>query len=354
MKINFCAATTTRLMGVVGVYLNYDIEEINYAEVFVMDYDMGEVTKHDILKSPGYDRIKALLEESFGGLGGELIQLNFYLEFLKIFYAEYRRTGSPTYKDVKKKSPLLKLVDGRKGRGKPALSLLFPSHELSAYEVIHYFMMRLFADDEVASLLAIDDYPPFLMDFTVIKNTLTKRFRNDGSDVYDFSCLVFGDSYFLLGGKIELKDNLVDTFNLDEITPLTPLQVAQTLRQKEIISVYTIENPTFEEAFTFENRRLAPHLYENGRLYISYRYDNNHVDSDVFTLSDDIEASLFITDGRQVILSTRTEENSLYWNEKLVNRYGDSLLRIGEWIFDEEVLLDFINTGLLNFLEWMD
>lgn len=356
VKINSCVATTTILMGVVGVYLNYHIDSVNYVEVFVMDYDMRELSRHEVVREPCKDYIKDMIDEAFGGLGGDSKEINFEDVFLNLIYSESDRSKSESYKKALSKSPLLSLYRVKRKMKKPPFKLLFPSHELSEYEIIHYFMMRLFAKHEVANYLSKEEYPNLDSAFTVIQNILNVLFVENEKKrkvLYDYHCLVFEDEYFLISGKIKISDSLVSFFSVEEITRLSPFQVAQTLKHDEIISLYSIENPNFEDILALENRRLSTHLYNNGRLYISYKNDNYHVNSKIFTLSDDISAKLFITDSNQLILSTKKQKDEAFWNKKLSDRFGKSLIKQGEWIFNEEILLDFIESGIDDFNKWL-
>lgn len=358
LNIISCLATNTRLMGVVGGLIHYELEGKNLAEFFIFDFDIMELGRHEQVYNPGSDDIKAYSDEYFGSLGGELIALDFWRDFLAMFFLEMKRSNHSSYKIAKKKSPLLSKL--RKNMIKDGYSeeVLFPKHELSEYEICHYFLMRYFEIDELCL-----DFCDFSLDFDmwdpdltgmVIKNTLRESEGDDGMSFYDFSSILFFGSYFLVNGSLGLEDGLITGFSIEEHMQLPPNAVAKMMRKEEFITIYQIVMPGFESAFCMENRRIEPQLYESGTLMVSYKKDNSHVDQSVYSVNNDIEASLFVTDASQLVVCTDSDNNGYEYIQSLEDRYGDQLVKIADYLFDDRVFLDFIASSSHDFIEWLE
>lgn len=365
MKIKSCMATDTRLMGVVGVYLDYVLSGVNYSEIFVIDYDAKEISRHDLLKSPSIDAIKAAKDEAFGGLGGTFIPIDVDLHFLPMFRSAKKafidfdkKVCSREIAEMTKNSPIINEREKKAVGLTYSEDLLFPNHDMSDFELMHYFIIRYFAADSVSEYLSIETYPEFEYGMMVSKNSL-REIEDEENDetslgLYEFSCIAHSESYELISGTISVTEGLVDRFAIDDITALSDDAAVELLKKQEVVSLFHIESENFEEVFYLENRKLSPHLYPNGRLYVSYKSDNSHVDSDEYNLNDDVEIAIFITDSNQIILSSSSVENDIIWTEKLMNRYGGSLMRIGGWVFEKQVFLSFVNSDFVDFMDWLD
>lgn len=352
------AATNTRLMGVVGAMLCYEYEGTKFCEFFIVDYDIRELGRHEILVAPGEDDIRAYSDEVFGSLGGELVKLDFETDFLNLFFGEARRSAHDSYKQAVKKSPLLSAVDKRLRRPRFEDIKLFPKHELSDYEIVHYFLMRYFECDELAfdlcdQRLDIEDWD-FEMSGMVVKNTLIEPEPGEDARFFDFSLILFFGPYFLINGSVGIEDGAIIEFEVEEVMELPPDSVAKMMRKEELITIYQIVSPSFETAFCIENRRIIPQLYNAGTLFVSYKKDNFHVDSPVYTVNADIEASLFATDSGQLVVCTDESEEGYAYLERLQNRYGNQLIKIADYLFDDRVFLDFVESSRSDFLEWIE
>lgn len=354
-----CAATNTRLMGVVGAMLCYEHESEKIAEFFIIDFDIRELGRHEMLISPGEDDIRAYSDEVFGSLGGELIKLDFESEFLSFLLAEARRSSHSSYKKAFKKSPLLSSIDRRGRRLRFDDARLFPKNELSDYERVHYFLMRYFECDELAYALCeerlnMEDWD-FEMSGMAVKITLIET-EAEGEDTtfFDFSLILFFGPYFLINGSVGLEDGAIVDFDLDEVMELPPESVAKMMRKEELITIYQIVSPSFETAFCIENRRIIPQLYSAGTLFVSYKKDNSHVDQPVYSVNADVEASLFATDAAQLVVCTDESEEGYAYLERLQNRYGNQLIKIADYLFDDRVFLDFVESGNHDFIEWIE
>lgn len=344
-------------MGVVGAMLYYEHLDEKICEFFIIDFDIRELGRHELLMAPSDDDIKAYSDEVFGSLGGELVKLDFDTEFLSFILAEARRSSHISYKKAFKKSPLLSSIDKRLRRPRFEDEKLFPKHELSDYEVVHYFLMRYFECDNLYFQLC-DEYLDFEewdfeMSGMAVKNTLTES-EGEDARVFDFSLILFFDPYFLINGSVAVDEGLIVDFHIEGVMELPPHSVVKMMRKEELITIYQIVQPNFETAFCIENRRIIPQLYESGTLFISYKKDNMHVDRPVYAVNNDIEASLFATDASQLVVCTDESEEGYAYLERLQNRYGDQLIKIADYLFDDRVFLDFVESGNHDFMEWIE
>lgn len=353
-----CAATNTRLMGVVGAMLVYEHQGTKRAEFFIVDYDIRELGRHEILTNPGEDDIRAYSDEVFGSLGGEAVKLAFEAEFLSFFLEEARRSSHESYRKAFKKSPLLSLVDKKAEMPIFDVTRLFPKEGLSDYEVLHYFLMRYFECDELGFIfcddgLNIEDWD-FEMSGMAVKNTLNEVETDDEARYFNFSLILFFGPYFLINGSIGIEEGMIIGFEVEEVMELPPDSVVKMMRKEELITIYQIVSPSFETAFCLQNRRIIPQLYNAGTLFVSYKRDNSHVDGPVYSVNADIEASLFATDAGQLVVCTDESEEGYAYLESLQNRYGNQLVKIADYLFDDRVFLDFVESSTSDFIEWLE
>ena len=95
--------------------------------------------------------------------------------------------------------------------------------------------------------------------------------------------------------------------------------------------------------------------HENGRMFMAFKKNNDHVNSRVFRLSNDVKGVYFLTDYGQLIASAYTLSDIRFMENKLkASPLAPFLMTTAKYEFKEPVLFEFIQSGFEDFDEFLD
>ena len=355
--------TNTRLMGVLAVCARWEIvsptadrddpdswEELNQF-IYIDCEEAGFETYQQIrgYDDPETDRIEEALVCGLGGRKIELTerQLRLLLQNWARFNHEHDLPLPPGIQDY---GFLLDPAVDADEAEQYALMQMICAPIRSDLEAVNYFLMRCFgrdhegaryladpaalaAGDDSAALAAGDDsaalaaetdqllqeHPaeaePLRLDLydrfecaTFCRNAIDRcREFDDGSVQYRCESLIEMDGiYETIISLVTVRERKVTGLTYCSSLPVTDTEAAMILKKAEYITVYEIFLSDDELEANLDEFTLGFHTtmseYENGLLFMSFRPTNDHVNRDIFVLSNDVRGMYFLTNNRQLIL----------------------------------------------------
>lgn len=358
--------TNTRLMGVLGMYIHFKLPD-NFVQkdlhqFFYFDAEeYGFETYHSVL---GENRVRVFEIESslIGGLGGRKIPITEeQARCLLQEYAAFNRAHNIPLPEGLSEYEFL--LSDKVTLSEPDLYILMQKQCISpenAYEVINYFLMRIFGKDfSAASFLTdgktqLDIFPEYGAG-TFCKNTIEPA---GAPDTYLCQSLIeFHNSYYIALTEITLSSLMVCGFTRNSIMKISPMEAAMLLSRSEFVTVYEmLENP---DAFSSETTKMAmsamvtPH--DTGNLYMIFHSDNKHVARKEYRLNEDVLGMYFISDEGQLIAAAYTLEDIYLLEQDLAGAsIAKSLIPTQRYEFQEPVLYEFIQSSMDRFENFVD
>ena len=133
--------------------------------------------------------------------------------------------------------------------------------------------------------------------------------------------------------------------------------LSMMLSRPEFVSVYEIivDPEEFDEKSWDLSISTMVTIHDNGKLFLSFNTNNNHVNKQVFRLSDDVFGLYYVTDYGQLILSSSTLKNIQSMEKKMMGSpLGHILLPGSKYEFKEPVLYEFIQSDFDDFDEFIE
>ena len=237
---------------------------------------------------------------------------------------------------------------------------------VSDYQVVNYFLMRCFGRDyEAAAYLASGDFPLDIYDrykcATFCKNVIDKETTfDDGAVSYICESLVeMNGQYETVISKVAVKELRVVDFCHCSGFHVSAAEAAMMLAKPEFVTVYEvllsdedIDNTIGELSFDL-NTIMSVH--DNGRLFMSFKKNNDHVNDRVFRLSNDVSGIYFLTDYGQLIVAAYTLPDIRALETRLRNSLlAPFLVPSAKYEFKEPVLFEFIQSDFDDFDDFLD
>lgn len=226
--------------------------------------------------------------------------------------------------------------------------------------------MRCFGKDRTGAAFLLgaeapidlyDDYFPA----TFCKNVIDKeRTYEDGSVSYLCESLIeTKSSYETVISKVTIKDLLVTGIEYCSGFAVSAAEAAMMLAKPEFVTVYEVllseedmENNIGELTINLET---VMSVHENGRMFMVFKKNNDHVNSRVFRLSNDIKGVYFLTDYGQLIAAAYSLADIRYMENKLKeNMLSPFLMTTAKYEFKEPVLFEFVQSDFDDFDEFLD
>ncbi|MBM7561313.1 hypothetical protein [Fusibacter tunisiensis] len=367
MKFVRARATTTRLMGVVGLVATWqDLKGQEVVQVYHLDYESYGIDGFHHFINPDPDELSQVVLGVTGGLGGTFVEIT-ESEFVFLIKSAY----------VVDEGCLDALVDFESFEEifETLYVDLSESEEIALYRkltpemvndemCIHYFVMRYVGCDYPGAMLlwkdgAID--PVFELmhaPHTLIKNTCALIEVKSGKKLYRVEALVdFETKYKLIVISVEVCADTRQILSAELLETLTisSTEAAFNLSKPEYMMVMQAQDSFFERRFVRDNPELMKQTYIQGNLYIEFNPDNAHVAENPYYLNGDIYALYFFGYSGQVIVCTMTPETLGEIDQMLENRhaYEESLSFICELKTDDPVLYTYINSGYDNLFDFL-
>lgn len=368
-------ATTTRLMGVVGLVGTFVTEQGSpLHHVIHLDFEEYGIDGYHEFSDDQEDELKDAIQKVTGGLGGEYVEIN--QETYGWLLGEAAKVDPTSENWVYDVEPrfgyLVTEVQPNTKDWYERMDLLGPK-VLSDESLIHYYLMRLTGFDDPGALYLSKNVVPeawknvIKTPGTLLKNTVTALPTPLASRMYRVESLIdYYDRYKLVLSEIEIDDvdgrRQIQNMHISTEMVLTSHEASFQLRKREHIAVYSIlaeDEETLDSAFGVvfesENPAMMVNRHGAGDLFTEFNENNAHVDKAVFYLNGDVYANYFVTDEDQLIVSSfdlQTLHDIENW--LIENLYMENLVKVGELTADQPILYDFVNSGYGNIYDYLD
>lgn len=364
--------TDTRLMGVVGLYIHWEMTNAVFCTSLhqFFYFDAEEFGLENYQSMTGTDETGlALLEKTvIGGLGGKKVDLT---------EEEARYLVQDFAEDTKKLRQ--QLPEGREEYGfilDEPISLTRNDRSLlvqklctpieSDYQLVHYYLMRAFGKDRkgisyltspdarTEDIGEISEFRPC----TLCKNTIEEFTSPDGSISYlNESLIEAGSQYKLVISEISIEDGFVIAAHRQSAFPITVAEVSMMLSRPEYVTVFEIlaDPDEFDLDFAVHSAGFMIASHENGQLFMEFNKNNSHVNQRVFRLNDDVHGMYYVSDFGQLIVAAYTlptiREVEMSLQKSPVNLL---ILPTAKYEFKEPVLYEFIHSDFEDFDDFLD
>lgn len=361
--------TDTRLMGASAMYIHWRLLGCQDAgslhQFFYFDDEEYGFETYRSIWGDNEDDLLEMEQALMGGLGGKKKDLTQrQARYLVNKYAAWNRQHNiplpgarGEYQFLLEHPPLLTPGERESLTGKICTPLK------SDWHVINYFLMRCFGKDlEGARYLAAPGLQPerLFSGFplsTLCRNVIDPAVPAEEGAYACESLVESGQSYFIVVSRLQVRDLRVSSARMVSTMKVSPAEAAMMLSRPEFVSVYDIlvDPEEFDEKSWELTISTMVTLHENGRLFLSFNNNNNHVNQKVFRISDDVFGLYFVTDYGQLILSATTLRNIRAMEDRMMKSPLGHLLRPGsKYEFKEPVLYEFIQSDFDDFDEYVD
>ena len=380
-KKHFISAyvTDTRLMGVLAVYAHwrtylpadrtFDIDEgTDLHQFFYIDCEEAGLETYKSVLGNSIEEIELIEQALVGGLGAKKTDITErQLRALMTYYKKFNRSrGLPVPQGYEEYGFLLDEDVVLDDLQRDNLMKLICGEITSDFQAVNYFLMRIFGRDySGAAYLADKGCPLDIYDkyyqATFCKNGIDKaRKYDDGAVAY------LCESLIEMGGNYETVITEVIIKNLKAVAcrhcsgfAVSPAEAAMMLAKPEFITVYEVllsdedMDNNIGELTVDLNAVMSSH--ENGRMFMVFKPTNDHVDSRVFRLSNDVKGVYFLTDYGQLILASYSLRDIRFLENKLkMSMLAPFLITTAKYEFKEPVLFEFIQSDFDDFDEFLD
>ena len=94
--------------------------------------------------------------------------------------------------------------------------------------------------------------------------------------------------------------------------------------------------------------------HENGRLFMAFKHNNDHVNSRIFRLSNDVKGIYFLTNYGQLIVAAYNLSDIRYLENKLkTSPLAPFLIVTAKYEFKEPVLFEFMQSDFEDFEDFL-
>ncbi len=367
------AVTDTRLMGVLGLRLHWIKEEGSPREQNIYQfyyYDIEELGLDtlSIYILDDEESVASATKACFGGLGAVMwpVTEKEGRWLAARFVEETKRKGQILPENIEQArfvfedAPQLSETEESTLMGKTCTMIY------TDYGVVNYYLMRLFGKDPAgAALLRAKGLPEDNFEdvslphhATFLKNTIENFTDRNGRASYLCESLVESrDGHWIVVSEVEVVDlRVVSCRKRTEFKVSVP-EASMMLARNEYVTVYEIlsEDMTpFDEAFATFSIGTTRTGHETGDMYMEFKPDNRHAESQEFKLSDDIETLYYVTDFGQLIVAAYSLE-SIQRAEKRIasDPLAVYVMPTAKYNFAQSILYEFAVSGYTDFEEYL-
>ncbi|MCL1808948.1 MAG: hypothetical protein FWG42_04160 [Clostridiales bacterium] len=360
--------TDTRLMGVVGLYIHWELETdrlvSDFHQFFYFDAEEYGFETYRSIYGNDILEISYIEHALMGGLGGNKADLTqkeaAYL--LQSYVDMNRRLSIPLPEGEIEYSFLLSKRVELNDREQRTLFAKQCTLIETQYQAINYFLMRCFVKDfEAADFLSSGEFSQDIYAdisaATLCKNTID-LFENDYGISYLCESLIESDlSYMLVLSELTVSNMKVTSFEKRSVMKVSAVEATMMLSRPEFVTVYEIIN--MPDEFDLDLADLTSGMFltvhETGRLFLSFNKNNDHVNRKVFRLNEDVFGLYYVTDFGQLLIAAYSIKG-IHTMEKDLRRSPISrfLLAVSKYEFKEPVLYEFIQSDFDDFEDFLD
>jgi hypothetical protein len=360
-------ATNTRLMGVIAMYIHWvgapAGPESDLHQFFYIDAERYGIENYQSVEGNNAESLYETEQSLMSGLGGSKIDLT---ESEAIFIvqkyarmANDRGSGPPSGKEefafiLEKPCSLAPIEEDVLFR-KLCVTLENDEH------AINYFLMRYFSKDAEAVKMLTTRPNSIGAAFggrgeTLCKNTIEAYINPSGPSYLCESLIENNNRYRLVLSEIYMNAKLVSSFRIRSCFHVSASEAAMMLCRPEYITVYE----TLEEAKDIQKSimRLYPGALhkerDEGRLYIHFKNNNEHLKESAYRLNDDVRGMFFVTTHGQFIAVAYSLRTINRIEKELRAGMRSSLSLRDKYEFKDSVFYEFMQGDFLDFTDFVD
>jgi len=370
--------TDTRLMGVLAVYAHWHLDNSGESEnvvwgdlhqFFYIDCEESGIETYQEVRETDQEKIDSIEQILIGGLGATKVDLD--EAQLRQLMCHWHRFNLLHGTPLPEKEDHYRFLFSEDDRVDEKNSLKLMEHICplvrTDYQLMNYFLMRCFGRDlEGAAFLCqegagvtIDIYDNYEK-ATFCRNVIDdKAALADGSREYLCESIVeSGGNYDRVVSQITVKDLKVRELICRSISHISQTEAALIMKKSEFVTLYDvllsedeIENNIDEFTVSFHTTMAE---YENGRLFLSYRPNNDHVNRRIFQLNEDVRGMLFLTDQGQLLVAAYNEGDVIALENGLRNNVlAPYLTMSGRYEFKTPVIYEFMHSDIDYFQDFL-
>lgn len=361
--------TDTRLMGVIGVFIHWKLSGSpngnDFYQFFYYDAEEYGLESYTGLLNADSTQVSQTEKALMGGLGGKNIELTEKEArwLIKKFAEGSRRLNTPLPEPQSEYRFLLDEPVSVTLKEEEAVIAKICTPLLSDYHLIHYFLMRCFARDKTAqnylTLGELDTDSIFSeAPATLCQNSINEYIDETGNLSYLCESLIeINNAYKLILTEITIADGKISSAQLCSSLRITATEAAMMLNRPEFVTVYEIltDADNFEQIFSTLTIGSMLTSHENGRLYLQFNANNDHVNRKIFRLNEDIHGMFFVSDFGQLIAAAYGL-NEIHDMERMLHSspLAPYLLPSARYEFKEPILYEFIQSDFEDFAEFLE
>ncbi len=390
--------TDTRLMGVMVVYAHWHVDTASSGgplvwgdlhQFFYIDCEETGLETYVEIRVDDPARVAETEQAMIGGLGASKVDLTEkQLRRIMCFYRQFNREhGLPLPEGLRDYSFLFTPDETPDSRQQALLMKHICSGITTDVQLINYFLMRCFGRDHrgAAYLAAKGGQAPKagrlkrrtdgpsagdsagaehapavdvgLYDryerATFCRNVIDKRSESpDGTAEYLCESLIEMDGrYDMVITRLTVKDLAVTGAEECSCFPVSDAEAALMLKKSEFVTLYEIFLSEEELEANMDEFSVGFHATmspcENGRLFMAFRPNNDHVNRREFQLNNDVRGIFFLSDHGQLITAAYSLED-IRRLERTVKRsvLAPYLVPSAKYEFKEPVLYEFMHSDI--------
>ncbi len=374
-------ATDTRLMGVVGLFLSWEVISGAHThrlyQLFYLDYEENIIDSYYESTDDtdaGFFNEKSRMLAALGGRPADISEkeARFLIQSCCISSAD--RTVKSTAD--RRYDFLLRPVSELSADEYSGLMSRLCVRIDSPYYAVNYYLMRSASSDlrGMACLcenscfaeepIRPSDVPelsvsvPFSgkQPMTFCMNTIDEKL--DGSRYICRALTERSDSYYLSSVELTLASHthkVLDAALISEFR-ISDIEAAMLLRRAEYIDVFAVlsNDVRFQQIFSAFTVHCTENIYSSGRLYVEFNDNNNHVGKEHYRLNDDVKTAYFLSSSGQLIMMAYSREAAAAAENRISMYFSSCGIIFGmQYEFHDPVFYEFISSGCDDFLEFV-
>lgn len=371
--------TDTRLMGVLAVYAHWksvvpssgfddDMEGRDLHQFFYIDCEEMGLETYKSINGNDIDEIELVEQALVGGLGAKKKNITEQqLRGLLTYYKNFNKHhGLPLPQNYDEYGFILNEDTILDDPQRDHLMHLICGDITSDYQAVNYFLMRSFGRDySGAAYLAAKECPLDVYDkyhqATFCKNVIDKSHEyENGAVAYVCESLIeMGGNYEIVISEVIVKELKVVACRHCSGFAVSSAEAAMMLAKAEFVTVYEVllsdedMDNNIGELTVDLNAVMSNH--ENGRMFMAFKPTNDHVNSRIFRLSNDVKGVYFLTDFGQLIVAAYSLQDIRFLENKLkISMLAPFLMTTAKYEFKEPVLFEFIQSDFEDFDDFLE
>lgn len=361
MKFNFAKVTNSRLMGTMGLLINWEDKQDKIVQYFLLDAEGLGLADYVSLKNPTKDEAHREEERLMGGLGSDRIRIS---EDEALFLVKYFGNKNSYYEkplpgEVEEYIDIINKYETNLNIEDIYMKICKPIKD--EVEFINYMTMRFIAWDReslryFSSSEEIANMHITNINGTLLKNTVIPK----GNKRYISEALYEdNDGYYICKIAFCISKCYETGFRINSLLvtdkePMYDFEVFDEISKSEFVSVYSVNSPEeFAGVFYRENPFLLKSNMNEGIFFTRFNFNNDHVKENVYIINNDMKAIYYLM-GNKFFIGTYNENDCNYINEISQSNYSDYIKFEEKFFFEQNALYDFAESGSLDFDDFLE